>query len=176
MALIDSPWSRLRKPPTIPTGFTAQALNDLDDLAFAELIQAQLVPRDQDVQGRRLWDRFWKVLREEFLDTTEDALEGGGLDEAGTKRAEKFKQQCEMSWKRIDRGRDRDGALGWAGEHATAHPPQSRRVIAALIGAIARHRSEVLREFGQPNAADAELWDVMAHLGLDPRDYETRDG
>ena len=25
MALIDSPWSRLRKPPTIPTGFTAQA-------------------------------------------------------------------------------------------------------------------------------------------------------
>ena len=65
MALIDSPWSRLRKPPTIPTGFTAQALNDLDDLAFAELIQAQLVPRDQDVQGRRLWDRFWKVLRED---------------------------------------------------------------------------------------------------------------
>ena len=88
MALIDSPWSRLRKPPTIPTGFTAQALNDLDDLAFAELIQAQLVPRDQDVQGRRLWDRFWKVLREDdqladrtynvleqFLDTTEDALD-----------------------------------------------------------------------------------------------------
>mgnify|MGYP001160456565 FL=1 len=188
MALIDSPWSRLRKPPTIPTGFTAQALNDLDDLAFAELIQAQLVPRDQDVQGRRLWDRLWKVLREDdqladrtynvleqFLDTTEDALEDGGLDEAGTKRAEKFKQQCEMSWKRIDRGRDRDGALGWAGEHATAHPPQSRRVIAALIGAIARHRAEVLREFGKPNAADAELWDVMAHLGLDPRDYETRD-
>ena len=142
----------------------------------------------QDVQGRRLWDRFWKVLREDdqladrsynvleqFLDTTEDALEDGGLDEAGRRRAEKFKQQCEMSWKRIDRGRDRDGALGWAGEHATAHPPQSRRVIAALIGAIARHRAQVLREFGKPNAADAELWDVMAHLGLDPRDYETRD-
>lgn len=50
------------------------------------------MPRDQDVQGRRL-DRFWKVLREDdqladrsynvleqFLDTTEDALDGG-LDE-----------------------------------------------------------------------------------------------
>lgn len=187
MAPIDRPWSRLRNPPAIPTGFTARTLTELEDLPFAELIQAHLVPRDQDVQGRRLWDRFWKVLREndhladrtynvleQFLDATEEAIETGDLDEAGAKRAEKFMQQCEMSWKRIDRGRDRDGALGWAGEHAATHPPQSRRVIASLIGAIARHRSEVLRAVGKPSAADAELWDVMAHLGLDPRDYETR--
>lgn len=75
-----------------------------------------------------------------------------------------------MSWKRIDRGRDRDGALGWAA--STHRPPAAVPRVAALIGAIARHRAEVLREFGKPNAADAELWDVMAHLGLDPRDYD----
>jgi hypothetical protein len=188
MALIDSPWSRLRNPAPIPTGFTARTLIDLDDLGFAQLIQAHLVPRDQDPQGRRLWERFWRVLREDdrladrtydvleqFLSTTEAAIEDGNLDDAGTKRAEKFTQQCEMSWQRVNRGRDRDGALGWAGQHATAHPPQSRRVIASLIAAIARHRADVLREFGKPTASDAELWDVMARLGLDPRDYDTRD-
>lgn len=187
MALIDSPWSRVRTPPAIPPGVTAHVLVALDDLTFAELIQAHLVPRDHDGAGRRLWDRFWTVLREndqladrtynvldQFLDTTDEARGDGRLDEAGTKRAEKFSQQCEMSWKRIDRGRDRNGALGWAGDRAAAHPPQSRRVIASLIGAIARHRSEVLRDVGKPSAADAELWDVMGHLGLDPRDYETR--
>ena len=77
------------------------AIEKLDDKLGG---QPAKVLREDD----QLADRTYNVL-EQFLDTTEDALEGGGLDEAGTKRAEKFKQQCEMSWKRIDRGRDRDG-------------------------------------------------------------------
>ena len=187
MPLIDSPWSRVRQPPPLPANPTAQALSPLDDLAFAELIQAHLMPRDQEPQGRQRWERFWSVLRndeeltsrtydvlEEFLETTEDALEGGALDEAGTKRAEKFTVHCEGGWNRIERGRDRSGPLGWAGDRARTHPRHSRQVIASLIGAIARHRSSVLHELGKPSAADAELWDVMGHLQLDPRDYEDR--
>lgn len=184
-ALIADPWARVKTPPPIPAPVRAGALEQLDDLAFARLIQSHQVPRDQDPDGRRNWDLLWRVLREDdeladrtytvleqFLETTEDALDAGGLDEAAAKRASKFAQQCDMSWKRLDRGRDRDGALGWAGEAAEAHPARSRRVIASLIGAIARHRSEVLRAtHGRPSAADAALWDVMAALRLDPRDY-----
>ena len=168
MPLIDSPWSRVRQPPPLPANPTAQALSPLDDLAFAELIQAHLMRNDEE-----LTSRTYDVL-EEFLETTEDALEGGALDEAGTKRAEKFTVHCEWGWNRIDRGRDRSGPLGWAGDRARSHPRHSRQVIASLIGAIARHRSSVLHELGKPSAADAELWDVMGHLQLDPRDYEDR--
>lgn len=187
MTIIEMPWGRVRNPPPIPNELTTSNLVDLDELAFAELVQAHLVPRDQGGAGRRQWDRFWKLLREDedladrtynvlecFLDDTEEALRSGDLDENATKRAEKFAGQCEMSWKRIDRGRDRTGALAWAGEQADVHPAHSRRVIGALIGAIARHRSDTLRIVGKPSSADAELWDVMAHLGLDPRDHDTR--
>lgn len=185
MTLIPTPWSRVRTPPPLPRSANADDLNDLDDYSFAELIQAYLVPRDQEKPARRQWDQLWTVLREnddladrtynvleQFLDTTEVAIENNELDDVALKRARKFIQQCEMSWKRIDRGRDRSGPLGWAGEKATAHPAHSRRVIASLIAAVARHRSEVLREYGKPRAADAELWDVMADLELDPRQYD----
>ena len=186
MTLIDRPWTRVRKPVPIPEVYTVTDLQQMADVAFAELVRSHLVPRDQSPAGREAWDRFWKTLREndqlanrtydvldDFLDTTEDALSSGDLDDAGTTRATKFQQQCEMSWKRIDRDRQR-GALAWAG-NAAKFPPHARRVIATLVGAIARHRSAVLRDEAKPTRADTELWDTMHQLGLDPRDHPPLD-
>lgn len=80
----------------------------------------------------QLADRTYNVF-EQFLDTTHDALKPSDLHEVGNKRAAKFNQQCEMSWKHINRDLNRDGTIAWAGDHAKAHPPQTRRVIASLI-------------------------------------------
>lgn len=58
MALIHSPWSRVCTPPAIPEDITTAALSNLDDLQFAELIRAHLVPREQNIQDRQHWERF----------------------------------------------------------------------------------------------------------------------
>lgn len=182
MPLVDSPWVRIKNPLPIPDPCRGEDLAALDDVRFAELLRSQLVPRDQSPAGRKSWDQFWSLLREdpqladrtydvldEFLDTTEDAINGGQLPPSERERAEKFRLQCQQSWNRIDRGRERT-ALAWAGA-AGQFSPGARRVIATLIGAIARHRATVLHREGKPSPADAELWDTMRALDLDPRDH-----
>ncbi len=181
MALIHQPWARIRTPAPIPAELTADALWNLPDTAFGELVRSQLVPQDQSPAGRRRWDELWEILRadndladrtynvlEEFIDDTETALAGGDLDPAGDKRARKFLWQCERAWQRVDRGRDRDHqALAWAGR-AGAFEPKARMVIATLVAAVARHRSAV---GSQATEDDRRLWSVLGEVNLDPRDY-----
>lgn len=182
MALIDRPWARVKNPVPIPDPCTADSLAALDDMTFAELVRSHLVPRGQSTPDRRAWEGLWSLLRsdqladrtydvlEDFLDTTEEAIGGGDLDSKEQARAEKFRMQCQHSWNRIDRDRTRDAPLAWAGS-AGQFPPAAQRVIAQLVGAIARHRATVLHREGKPSPADAELWDILRKLDLDPRDY-----
>jgi hypothetical protein len=126
-------------------------------------------------QDAVLADRAYEVL-ELFLDVTETALGSGSLDPAtDCRRARKFADQCEMAWNRLDSDRDRVPPLQWAGERAAVHPVHSRHVIARLVGAIGRHRGAVLRTVGKPSEADADLWDTLRQIGLDPRDYPDQD-
>lgn len=152
------------------------------EVDFAELVRSHLMPRDQSAAGRRTWDQLWAVLSsegdlsartydilEDFLDTTEDALAAGALDQADIDRAKKFQQQCQHGWQRIDRDRD-PGRLAWAGS-AGDFQPAAQRVIATLIGAIARHRATVQASPVGPSSSDEQLWAVMKRVSLDPDDY-----
>ena len=181
MSLIDRPWARIRTPAAVPGDLDADAVWGLDDLGFAQLVQSQLVPQEQDVAGRQRWEQLWEVLRadndladrtynvlEEFIDDTEDALDGGELDPAADKRARKFLLHCDSAWQRIDRGRDRGRQpLAWAGR-AGAFEPKARMVIATLVAAVARHRTAVS---GSGSDHDRQLWGALAEVNLDPRDY-----
>lgn len=181
MALTDQPWARIKNPSPIPADPQADQLWNLADLEFATLVQTHLVPREQTPAGRRKWEELWDALRvdddladrtynvlEEFIDDTEAALDSGALEPAVAKRAEKFLTQCNMAWKRIDRGRERDPqALAWAGR-AGSFEPKARMVIATLVAAVARHRSALEDD---PSEEDRQLWQVLAQINLDPRDY-----
>lgn len=186
MALIDQPWARIKNPAPIPPRLTTDELGKLEDLGFALLIQSHLMPREQTPDGRRKWDELWDALRvddaladrtytvlEEFIDDTETALVGDELEPAAAKRAEKFLSQCNMAWKRIDRGREKSRqALAWAGR-AGSFEPKARHVIATLVAAVARHRDAVEED---PREGDRQLWQVLAQVNLDPRDYPAEDG
>jgi hypothetical protein len=180
MALIERPWTRVRQP--VPIGaVTATSLQETTAADFAQLIRSNLMPRDQEPGGRRAWEQLWALLRaddelagrtydvlEDFLDVTQDALDAGDL-QTETSRAEKFMGQCQQAWSRLERDED-GGHLAWAGS-AGNFQPAAQRVIATLIGAIARHRTTLRRSPDEVSAADQELWAVMARVSLDPDDY-----
>lgn len=184
MPLIDQPWSRVRNPVPLPAAPDIDELLSMDANHFAQLIRSHLMPREQAGSGRRSWDELWAALRsdgdladrtydvlEDFLDSTDQALEGGEFDDAEAARARKFKQQCEQAWKRIDRGREKDRPLAWAGR-AGNFPPHAARVIATVVSAIARHRSATQAAANNaPRARDEELWAVLRRINLDPADY-----
>ena len=181
MGLNAEPWARVRTPVPIPDRYTTGDLADLDGPVFAEMVRSNLVPRDQSPAGRRAWEGFWRELAddppladrtytvlEDFLDTTESALESGRLEPDVAQRAEKFRMQCEHAWNRIDRDRSRH--LAWAGR-AGDFQPAAQRVTATLVGAIARHRSTVTRSGAGPSRPDRRLWDALRQVNLDPDDY-----
>ena len=180
--LQQRPWARVRDPLPIPQPVTVAALAELDDEQFAQLLRSHLVPRDPSRAGKQTWASMWALMRtnlalgdraiavlEEFAEVTGRAQASGQLDEVGAARAKKFEHQVSMALDRVQVV----GAMDWAGEKMVSHPPHSRKIIAELVAAIARHRSAVLAERGAPTAPDAELWDTLARLGLDPRDYPT---
>lgn len=193
MPLIDQPWTRVRQPVPIPAELSqpgqgrpqagAATLLALEDVELAELIRSHLMPRDQSDAGRRAWDNLWATIRsddtladevydvlEDFLDTTEEALSSGTLDDAGQSRARKFLTHCQQAWARVDRGREQGSKhLAWAGR-AGNFQPAAQRVIATLVGAIARHRAT---HDGTGSPADFELWETLAKVNLDPDDYAT---
>ncbi len=180
---IAQPWLRVRNPLAIPDGLDSAELGGLEPEPFAQLVRSNLMPRQTSGPERTAWDQLWLTLRgdalaertydvlEEFLDQTQAALDAQTLDPEMERRARKFADQCQMAWNRIDSDRVRTAPLQWAGDRASVHPLHSRHVIARLVGAITRHRSTVLATTGRPSTADAELWDTLAPLGLDPRDY-----
>lgn len=184
MALIDNPWARVRAPAPIPDNCTVIALQQLSDIDFAELIRSHLVPRDAAGEGRQHWDRLWLTLKtddlaertydvlDDFLNTTEDALDSGNLDPAATKRAEKFRHQCEQAWQRMDDStKDATPPLAWAGSAGIFADRRAQMVIATLVGAIARHRRRMTLTPELIRPEDDTLWATLSRVNLDPRDY-----
>ena len=188
MTLINQPWSRVRNPVPLPGDLgSAGPLLALDPEQFAELIRSHLTPRDEQPGERVGWTRLWALLAgdeqlsertfdvlEDFLDTTEEDLASGALDDAQTSRARKFQGRCGEAWKRLQRVDD-DRPLAWAGKAADGFNPPSRKVIARLVGAIARHRSVITRSRRPITPEDQHLWAVLEAVQLDPRDYHHRD-
>lgn len=183
MPIIDRPWTRVRTPVPIPDPITIEAIAGLPPADFANLLRSNFVPRADLPDGRRRWEQLWQILKrddglaertldmlEDFLDTTKAALAAGGLDEAEAVRATKFTARCDEAWQRVDKPLDQP--LAWAGS-AGNFQPKAQRVIAKLVAAIARHRSETTRT-GDDRAADTALWDVLRDVGLDPQDYQSR--
>jgi hypothetical protein len=184
--IIDRPWSRVRVPVPIPAPLSAEALTVLSRDELAELIRSNFVPRADLPSGRAAWEQLWGTLKsvndlsdlaydvlEEFLDATEKAMQSGQLDEVESGRARKFKSRCDEAWMRLDRFDDGDAPLAWAGK-AGEFQPSARRVIAILVGSIARHRAAVQREHTAGSDADTQLWASLRRVGLDPLDYGPR--
>lgn len=181
----SSPWKRVKDPVDIPPGLGIQDLQQMTDAELAELIRSQLLPRDQSSTGRTRWRRFWEDLAtkdlvdratsilQDFLETTEDALDSGQLDDTSQARARKFIDQAEEAWDRITPS-ERGGPLAWA-PRARTWPKDARRVAAVLVSEITRHREAMARDGEQPTEADQRLWESLSKVGLDPRDYPDRE-
>jgi hypothetical protein len=182
-ALIEQPWARVKSPPAMPGEETlARDLAAMTSLELAHLIRAHLLPRENEVGGRQRWVALWETIAaddelsekafdalEGLLDTTEDALAGGELDDAAAVRARKFRRACSEAWKRVQNVEDDSAPLAWAGRAATGFNPVARRVIAELVAAVDQHRQSVLAADLVPSEQDRRLWAVLAGVGLDPR-------
>lgn len=161
---ITTPWARVRNPTPIPDRL--RSITQFSDDEFAELIRSNLMPRGTDKAGRQRWEHLWRFLQsnddlaeqtydvlEEFIDETDDALDRGDLDEAQTKRATKFIDQCDAAWNRLERrGSSR---------------PSHRRMIMVLSRAIADHR-RAIQDAGYSRPEDEELWSLLHRFKLDP--------
>ena len=182
--LLDTPWARVKHPTSLSAGFGAADFMELDDVEFAQLLRDNVAPRQPTGAVREAWGEFWLTLGssepeladrvfgvlEEFFEQTEEALAGGQLDEAQTKRARKFLRFCEEAWNRLEVIVDQP--LGWAGRAANEFNPKGRLVIAQLVDAIAGHRDSVARG-GDTESANEALWAVLRKVRLDPAMYRT---
>jgi hypothetical protein len=177
--LLDTPWARVKHPTPLPADFSAADFMELSDVEFAQLLRDNLAPRQPIGAVREAWGKFWVTLGssepeladrvfdvlEEFFEQTEEALGGGQLDDAQTKRARKFLRFCEEAWNRLEVIVDQP--LGWAGRAANGFNPKGRLVIAQLVDAITTHRDSVAR-VGDTESANEALWAVLRKVRLDP--------
>ncbi len=177
--LLDTPWARVKHPTPLPADFSAADFMELSDVEFAQLLRDNLAPRQPIGAVREAWGKFWVTLGssepeladrvfdvlEEFFEQTEEALGGGQLDDAQTKRARKFLRFCEEAWNRLEVIVDQP--LGWAGRAANGFNPKGRLVIAQLVDAITTHRDSVTR-VGDTESANEALWAVLRKVRLDP--------
>ncbi len=177
--LLDTPWARVKHPTPLPADFSAADFMELGDVEFAQLLRDNLAPRQPTGAVREAWGKFWVTLGssepeladrvfdvlEEFFEQTEEALGGGQLDDAQTKRARKFLRFCEEAWNRLEVIVDQP--LGWAGRAANGFNPKGRLVIAELVDAITTHRDSVAR-VGHTESANEALWAVLRKVRLDP--------
>lgn len=183
--LVEQPWKRVRNPPPLDQPVRAQPLLAMDEQAFVELVRGHLMPREDRPGGRAAWVQLWALLAahddlaqrtfdvlEDLLETTEADLARGGLDDAQSARARSFANRCDEAWKRLRR--DDDQALGWAGNAAEGFNPVSRKVIAILVAAIARHRTQVRHLRREATPAEEALWSSLRSVSLDPDDYSAR--
>ena len=175
--LIERPWGRVNDPTPIPAPIDADTFATMDELDFAVLIRDHLVPRQPNGAQRQQWNALWDLLGadetlsertfdvlDDFLDTTEAAIQADELDEAQTKRAAKFQHFCNDAWKRLQAD---DKPLGWAGRTASGFNPAARKVIAQLVDAIDEHRRELTSGEARDDA-DNKLWKTLREVGLDP--------
>lgn len=179
---ISEPWARVKNPPSIPDPLTASAVMALSSEDLARLLQGNLNPRSESSEDRTRWAGLWRLLAdddtladrafdvlEEMLDTTSDALDGADLPEAARRRAVSFRGRCEEAWHRLEVDESETVALAWAGERAMKFNPQARKVIATLVGAIAKHRA-TRAATDTFDRVDSTLWRSLRQVGLDPRD------
>jgi hypothetical protein len=176
---VIEPWARVKHPSPIPEPLTPAVVSALSDDELAELLRGNLGPRSEHPDDRTRWASLWRLLAdddeladrafdalEQMLDTTAAALAGEDLSEAARRRAVTFQMRCEDAWRRLEV--KETGALAWAGERALAFNPEARKVIATLVGAIARHRS-TRTERHDVDGVDKALWRSLRRVGLDPR-------
>ena len=178
------PWARVRDVLPIPNPMTVQALLDLPEAAFAELVRGNLLPRSESKSERAAWSSLWWTVSSDpqllergygvlsaFLDATEAALADGVLDAAAAGRARKFRGQCLEAWARLTRDEGR-APLAWAGAGAAGLNPEARKCVALLVSAIAAHRSAIRRR-SDPEDHDRRLWAALGRVGLDSREPGT---
>lgn len=177
VAIVNTPWARVKTPLDIPAGITAQQLLELDDLSFSELLRSNLYPREGQQQRSR-WDMLWRILRGnddlanraldvlDAWDDTVDAAVGGGLTQAEAGRVAKFRTSCDQARARVDV--ETGSPLAWAGTRNT-FPEPAQRVINRLVHAIHRHRENTGAD---ATPADHQLWKVLRAVKLDPNDYQ----
>lgn len=154
--VIEQPWARVKQPSIIPTQVDREVLAALPVAELAALVRDHLVPSGTTGPSREAWERFWGLLRdddelahrafdvlEEFLDSTEDALDVVDAGDPQRKRMQKFQLNAQNAWQRLQKDPTAVRAV----------PAGQRRLVAA----IAEHRAAVLEE-GRPTAADLQLW------------------
>ncbi|GAB4590000.1 hypothetical protein [Nocardia sp. IFM 10818] len=176
--MLSEPWKRVKNPSPLPVFAGAADLRALDDNSLAEALRDHMLPASEDNAYKRRWQEFWRLLGfdveladrsgailRDFLDQADAALESGDLDDAQTKRANRFQERCRNSLDRI--GRAEEDPLGWLGARAAMFNVRARAVIAALVDAIDEHREETT----DPTPADEKLWAQLGELKLDPNDY-----
>lgn len=170
--MLAEPWARV-PAVEIPSGNLAEALGGMPDDELEALIQANLLPRDP--KDRRRWEVLWGIISgspqltdrvgdivEAWLDTCEEAVEAGRVDERGQKRITKFVTNCEAALDRLDQ------PLAWLGPRARQFNPAARKLIDELVQAIDLHRTNTVT----PSDQDQHLWQVLTALNLDPDDVQ----
>lgn len=183
MTLPEQPWARVRNAPPLPQPLEASTLHTLDSEQLGQLLRAHLMPRSDAAPDRAQWSRLWRVMvdddqlrerafdtLEDLMDITEDALDAGTLDDAGTRRATKFLERCEEAWSRLQP----TDALAWAGPVAEQFNPRARVVLAFLVSAIASHRAAVMGSGEPVRRRDRVLWSALRRVKLDPSSYDGR--
>lgn len=168
-------WERVELEP-VAVDVTLEELRELSAADYARTVRDNIIP----TQPRKAWDRLWwgiKVdpdLRADTLELLDEWEEQTRADLAGGQLSIEDARQAQGFLRRLDEARARvlkdnlHEALAWAGQ-AGDFQPQARRVIAILVAAIARHRDSI----EDPTDADEQLWHVLQHVDLDPRDYFT---
>lgn len=164
--MLDQPWARVKNPTPIPAGVDAVMLEELDDIAFAELLRDNLLPRTPAERGA--WERLWDVLYadddlaerafdtlEVFLDQINALKADPAADEISLKRAKKFEQHVESAWARLQSSEKLPTAVK----------------VRRLVFAITKHRA-LTRQHGETTERDEELWRALERLGLDPDDTQ----
>ena len=154
--VIEQPWVRVKQPSTIPDAVNREVLAALPVVELAALVRDHLLPDGTTGPRRKAWDQFWKLLHdddelahrafdvlEEFLDSTEDALDVVDAEDPQRKRMQKFQFNAQNAWARLQK--DTTAVRGVSAGQ--------RRLVAA----IAKHRLAVLEE-GPPTVADLRLW------------------
>lgn len=165
--MLEQPWARVKNPTPIPAAVDAARLHELDDIAFAELLRDNLLPRTPAVRGE--WQRLWDVLfddddlanrafdvLESFLGQITALRSSPDIDEVALKRSKKFELHVEAAWSRL--------------QNTDRLPAPT--VVRRLVFAITKHRA-LTRQHDEVTDHDEELWRTLSRLGLDPEQRET---
>lgn len=172
----DQPWLSPAEPVMFAVDKSGRldlgwlsAVLDSDDAEL--LIRSHLQPQNpKDKAYAANWSMFWRALgfsdrgkvaalmQRWRADTDTELAAAGDPDSDRARIARRFRGDVEQAYNRF--ARTEAEPLGWAGPVWSKYAMGPRRVIEALVAAVALHRDN---EIG-----DAELYNVLKCLGLDP--------